>query len=258
LSGTASQIYHLARRSVVRQARQPANVVAPIIFPLALLAVNAGGLQSATTIPGFPTDRFVAFALAIPFMQGALFASINAGSSLARDVSTGFLQRLALTPMVRTALLLGALGGVMAVALLGALVYLVFGFAAGLGVKAGVGGVLVIVALGLLIALGFAGLGAFIGLRTGSAEAVQGVFPMFFVFLFLSSVNLPRELISVDWFRTVATYNPVSYLVEGVRAPIIFGWDAEALALGFGFAILLAAITVALSARALRTQLVRT
>jgi ABC-2 type transport system permease protein len=147
---------------------------------------------------------------------------------------------------------------VMTVALLGALVYLVFGFAAGLGVKAGVGGVLVIVALGLLIALGFAGLGAFIGLRTGSAEAVQGVFPMFFVFLFLSSVNLPRDLISADWFRTVATYNPVSYLVEGVRAPIIFGWDAEALALGFGFAILLSVVTVALSARALRTQLVRT
>jgi hypothetical protein len=43
-----------------------------------------------------------------------------------------------------------------------------------------------------------------------------------------------------------------------VRSPIIFGWDAEALALGFGFAILLAAVTVALSARALRTQLVRT
>ena len=58
------QIYQLARRSVVRQSRQPANVVAPVIFPLGLLAVNAGGLQPATMIPGFPTDRFVAFALA--------------------------------------------------------------------------------------------------------------------------------------------------------------------------------------------------
>jgi ABC-2 type transport system permease protein len=233
-------------------------IIPPIVFPLILVAINVGGLDAATKLPGFPADSYLDFAIAVPFMQGALFASINAGSSLARDVSTGFLQRLALTPMARTALLLGALGGVMAVALLGALIYLVFGFAAGLGVKAGVGGVLVIVVLGLLIALGFAGLGAFIGLRTGSAEAVQGVFPMFFVFLFLSSVNLPRELISVDWFRTVATYNPVSYLVEGVRSPILFGWDAEALAMGFGFAILLSAVTVAASARALRTQLVRT
>ena len=77
---------HRARRSTTwpaarscARARQPANVVAPVIFPLGLLAVNSGGLQPATLIPGFPTDRFVAFALAIPFMQGALFATMNAG-----------------------------------------------------------------------------------------------------------------------------------------------------------------------------------
>jgi ABC-2 type transport system permease protein len=222
------------------------------------VAINVGGLDAATKLPGFPADSYLDFAIAIPFMQGALFASINAGSSLARDVSTGFLRRLALTPMVRVALLLGALGGVMAVALFGALIYLACGFAAGLGVKAGAGGVLVILALGLLIALGFAGLGAFIGLRTGSAEAVQGLFPMFFVFLFLSSVNLPRDLIEQDWFRTIATYNPVSYLVEGIRSLIITGWDGEALALGFGFASLISAVSVLGAARALRTQLVRT
>ena len=99
VNDTALQIYHLARRSVVRQYRQPANVIAPMIFPLALLAVNSGGLQAATSIPGFPTDRFVAFALAIPFMQGALFATMNAGTDLARDIQTGFLNRLALTPV---------------------------------------------------------------------------------------------------------------------------------------------------------------
>jgi ABC-2 type transport system permease protein len=249
------QVLVMMWRSISQTLRQPAMIIPPVVFPLILVAINVGGLDAATKLPGFPADSYLDFAIAVPFMQGALFASINAGSSLARDVSTGFLQRLALTPMMRAALLLGALGGVMTVALLGALIYLVFGFAAGLGVKAGVGGVLVIVVLGLLIALGFAGLGAFIGLRTGSAEAVQGVF---FVFLFLSSVNLPRDLINQDWFRTIATYNPVSYLVEGVRAPIIFGWDGEALALGFGFAIALSVLTVAASARALRTQLVRT
>ena len=63
---------------------------------------------------------------------------------------------------------------------------------------------------------------------------MQGVFPLFFVFLFLSSSALPRNLIEQDWFRTIATYNPVSYLFEGLRSLIIFGWDGEALALGFG------------------------
>ena len=37
----------------------------------------------------------------------------------------------------------------------------------------------------------------------------------------------------VDWFRTLATINPVSYLIEGVRSLIITGWDREALGLAF-------------------------
>ena len=86
----------------------------------------------------------------------------------------------------------------------------------------------------MLTALAFGALGLFVGLRTGSGEAVQSLFPLMFVFLFLSSASLPRELIAVDWFRTVATWNPVSYVVEGLRSPLVEGWNGEALALGFG------------------------
>jgi ABC-2 type transport system permease protein len=253
-----AQVGEMARRSVTQTLRQPALLIPPILFPLCLLAVNVGGLDAATKLPGFPTDNYLNFAIAIPFMQGALFASINAGSSLARDVETGFLKRLALTPMQRSALLLGNLAGVMTVAALASLVYLVVGLAAGLHLDAGVGGGLVLIVLAFLVALAFASLGAWVGLRAGSGEAVQGLFPVFFVFLFLSSQALPRPLIEQDWFRTIATYNPVSYLVEGVRSLIITGWDTRALALGFGFATLIAVISVSLAAGALRTRLIRT
>ncbi len=117
---------------------------------------------------------------------------------------------------------------------------------------------LVLLVLALLIALAFAALGALIGLRTGSGEAVQGVFPLFFVVVFLSSNALPRELIEQDWFRAIATVNPVSYLFEGLRSLVIFGWDGEALALGFGVAIAIALVGVLGAASALRTRLVRT
>jgi ABC-2 type transport system permease protein len=248
----------MARRSVLQTLRQPAMVIPPIAFPLILMAVNVGGLQAATNLPGFPTDDYLNFAIAFPFIQGSLFASINAGSSLARDVETGFLKRLALTPMQRAALLLGNLSGVMTVALFSAGIYLAVGFAAGLHVEAGVAGVLVLLVLALLIALAFASLGALIGLRSGSGETVQGVFPLFFVAVFLSSNALPRDLIEQDWFRAIATVNPVSYLFEGLRSLVIFGWDAEALALGFGVAIAVALLGVLGAASALRTRLVRT
>ena len=255
---TLGQVGQMARRSILQTLRQPAMVIPPVVFPLLLVSINAAGLDAATKIPGFPADSYWDFAIAVPFIQGALFAAINAGTAMARDVETGFIKRLALTPMQRMALLIGLLIGVMTVAFFSAIVYLIAGFVAGMDFKAGALGVPAIIALGVLVALGFAGIGAYIGLRSGSGEAVQGVFPLLFVFLFLSSVNLPRNLIEQDWFRTIATYNPVSYLVEGVRSLIITGWDGEALALGFGFAAVIAAASVTLAAGALRTRLIRT
>jgi ABC-2 type transport system permease protein len=210
----ADQVFLLARRSVVRTIRQPANVVAPLVFPMMLLAVNSGGLKAETHLPGFPTSSFFAFALAVPFIQGALFATMNAGTDLARDIQTGFLSRLSLTPMRGIALLGGQLGGVMTLGVVQAVVYLTVGLIVGVRFASGPLGVVVLFLFALLVTLGFGALGAFAALRTGSGEAVQSLFPAFFVFLFLSSMNIPRNLISTTWFRDVATLNPVSYLIE--------------------------------------------
>ncbi len=252
------QVGALARRSLLRTMRQPAQVVPALIFPMFLLAVNSSGLSDATNLPGFPTDSYLTFALAIPFMQGALFSVMNAGTDLAGDIETGFFNRLALTPLRGIALLGGMLAGVLGLGLIQATAYLIVGVAAGANFAAGVGGIAVIFALSMTMALGFGAVGAFIALRTGSGEAVQGMFPLFFVFLFLSSMSLPRDLIQTDWFRQVATYNPVSYLIEGIRSLLITGWDAEALALAFGVALGVVVVGLASASLALRTRLVRT
>jgi ABC-2 type transport system permease protein len=258
MSVLADQVFLLARRSVVRTIRQPANVISPLVFPLLLLAVNSGGLKAETHLPGFPTSSFVAFALAVPFIQGALFATMNAGTDLARDIQTGFLNRLSLTPMRGIALLAGQLGGVVTLGVVQAVVYLSVGLAVGVRPESGVLGVLVLFAFAILVSLGFGALGAFAALRTGSGEAVQSLFPAFFVFLFLSSMNIPRNLISITWFRDFATANPVSYLLECVRSLIITGWDGEALALGFGIAAVIAVSALALASWALRVRMART
>jgi ABC-2 type transport system permease protein len=253
-----NQVLEMARRSILQTLRQPALVIPPIVFPLVMMAINTGGLHAATNLPGFPADTYLDFAIAVPFMQCSLFACINAGAALARDVETGFLKRLAMTPMQRAALLIGHLGGVMVVSLVSALIYVVVGFAAGMDFEAGALGVPALLVLAMLVALAFAAIGAFVGLRSGSGETVQGFFPLFFVLLFLSSMSLPRPLIEQDWFRFIATYNPVSYLIEGIRSFIITAWDAEALALGFGIAAAVAVAAVAAASSALRTRLVRT
>jgi ABC-2 type transport system permease protein len=253
-----AQVGALASRGIVRTVRQPAIAIPPLLFPVALMAVNAAGLDSATRLPGFPTESFLAFALAVPFIQGALFATMNAGTELARDVQIGFLNRLQLTPMRGSALLAGQLGAVVVYGLVQALFYVAVGVAAGVDFAAGVPGVLVLLALALLVSLGFGALGAGLALRTGTGEAVQGMFPLLFVFLFISSFNMPRNLIEADWFRLLATLNPVSYLIECVRSLIIVGWDSQALALGFGIAVLIALASLAFASYALRERLTRT
>jgi ABC-2 type transport system permease protein len=252
------QVGMLARRSVVRTLRQPLMVVPSLLFPLLLLSINSSGLDSTTRLPGFPTDSYFEFALAIAFVQGALFSANSAGTNVASDIESGFLNRLSLTPLRRVALMMGQLAGILALGLIQAVTFLLVGVAFGAGIEAGLGGALVIVAMSLTISLAFGCIGAFVALRSGSGEAVQGVFPLFFAALFLSSMALPRDLIEIDWFQTVATYNPVSYMLEGIRSLVITGWDAEAIALGFACAGGLALIALVAASSALRTRMVRT
>jgi ABC-2 type transport system permease protein len=258
MSAVTTQITALAGRSVRRTLRQPGSAIPPLVFPLALMAVNSAGLQPSTELPGFPTDSFLAFALAVPFIQGALFATLNAGTELARDVQTGFLNRLALTPMRSSSLLAGHLAGIVVLGVLQAIVYICVGLLVGVRFASGPAGIVVLLVFSALVALGFGALGAFLALRAGTGEAVQAMFPVFFVFLFISSMNTPLDLIANDWFRLLASLNPVSYLINCVRSLIIGGWELDVLALGFGIAVVIAVVALALASRALSHRLART
>jgi ABC-2 type transport system permease protein len=253
-----TQVGQLAHRSVLRTLRQPAQIVPALVFPLFLLAVNSGGLKDATNLPGFPTDSYLTFALAVPFMQGALFSVMNAGTDLARDIETGFLNRLALTPLRGTALLSGLLAGAVVLGLVQAVTYLSVGLIAGAELTTGFAGALTIVALSVSITVAFGSIGLFAALRTGSGEAVQSLFPVFFVFLFISAMALPLDLIQTNWFKAVASANPVTYLLEAFRSLLFEGWEVGTLALGFGIAAVLLGIGMVAAGGALKTRLVRT
>jgi ABC-2 type transport system permease protein len=251
------QVKELARRSVMRTIRQPAQIIPATTFPLILLAINSAGLDSATAIPGFPTDSYLTFALAFAFLQAAVFAVIGTGQNLAEDRVNGFFSRMQLTPVRPAALIAGQLAGTLAVGLFQAASYIGVGLAAGGHIEAGIPGALVLIALATLITLAFGSIGLIAGMRASTPETVQGLFPVVFVFLFMSSMALPRDLIQTDWFETIATYNPVSYLIEGIRSLLITGWDGEALALGFGFAVAILAIALAVATGSIKGRMAR-
>lgn len=252
------QLALIGRRSVSRTFRQPVLVVPVIVFPLVLMAVNAAGLASVTELPGFPTDRYVNFAIVVCFVQVALFAAITAGTELASDIQSGFTDRLALTPARRWALLAGATAGGASIAVFGSIIYLVVGLIFGVQIDTGVIGAATLLALAIYTALAFAGIGAWLAVATGSPQAVQGIFPLLFVLLFLSTMNLPLDFIQNQWFRVIAEWNPLSYLIDGMRGLVIGGWDGSTLLPAVAVATAIMFASFAGAARSLRRRVQRT
>lgn len=249
---------YLSRRSAVRALSEPAVMLPTTVFPLIFFAILAGGVSAAGGIPGFPDASYTDFVFAAPFVQISLLAAVATATLFASDIERGFLDRLLLTPASSVAILVGHLMGAAAVVIVQASLFLVVGLIVGVHMESGILGAFVLAVLVVLLTVGIGGIGTFVALRTGSPETVQGIFPLTFALLFLSSLTLPRDLIEADWFRLIATVNPISYFIESIRSLIIVGWDAEALARGFLVAIGALAVGVVASVTALRGKVERT
>jgi ABC-2 type transport system permease protein len=253
-----AQVAYLGRRAFLRNVRQPGQLVFALVFPLFFILVIASGLDRASSLPGFPANSYLDFMFAIPFVHGALFTALNSAIELGRDIDTGFLNRLALTPARGVAIMLGNLVGGVALALIQFSIYFAGGLALGAHFAAGAPGVPVLFTLAALGAIAIGATGMIVGLRTGSPEATQGIFPLFFVLLFLSSMNMPRNLIEADWFRWIATLNPISYLIEALRSLVVDGWNGQALGVGFAVALLAIAVALTAASAAFKARLTRT
>jgi len=256
MSPAVVQTAALARRAVVGTLRTPQALVPSLFFPLVLMAIFTGSFGNAPgTIPGFPPVRsFLDFALAGAVLQGILIGGTSAGSAFALDIEDGFFDRLVASPVSRTAILTGRLLGGVVVAMAQTLLFVAVGVIFGVRVEGGLAGLLILLVLAAFLSVAVAGLGVVLALRTGSAEAVQGTFPLFFALLFFSSAFFPRETMT-GWFKVVADANPISYLVEAMRDQIIIGVEARPTLIGLGVVIAMAAAAVAGSYLAFRSRL---
>jgi ABC-2 type transport system permease protein len=252
----AVQTAALARRSVLGTLRTPQAMFPSLFFPLVLMAIFTGSFGNAPgSIPGFPPVRgFLDFALAGAVIQGVLIGGTTAGAAFGLDIEGGFFDRLVASPVSRVAILTGRLAGGVALAMLQTVLFVSIGIAFGARVEGGAAGVALLLAMAALFAVAISGLGVFLALRTGSAEAVQGTFPLFFALLFFSSAFFPRETMS-GWFKAVADVNPISHLVEAMRDLVVVGVDAGPTLAGFGVALVLAALSLAGAGLAFRRRL---
>jgi ABC-2 type transport system permease protein len=232
----------LGRRSVMQTLRRPQLAAPLILFPTALLAIQTAGAGRAINLPEFPpVDNFLSFMLAGAIVQSVMMTGNSGAIAFAIDIEMGFTDRLFAAPISRYAVVLGRLA---ATAVLGGIIavyFIVLGLIFGASINEGVPAAVWITLLVAASALAFGSIGAAIALRTNSASVVQGIFPLVFVILFLSDAFFPANLM-LDPAGWVAEYNPLSFIVNGIREPIIADWslhtELKAVAAVVGVAIL--------------------
>jgi ABC-2 type transport system permease protein len=246
----------LARRSIIRVLRQPQIMVSNLFFPLFFLVLNNAAIGRATSLGGFGTDEFLPFILAGTVVQAVMLSSTSAGTEVAIDIESGFFERLIASPVNRTAVLGGQMAGVAAFGAVLALFFAAIVAPFGATMRAGVVGYLVLAVVGALLAVGFGGLAVAMAIRTGSVEAVQGAFPLYFVVISVSSAFFPTDLMR-SGYRAVAAANPVSWLVNALRELTLEPLDASAVGTSLGIATLFAAAGVAIARRSLSRRLAR-
>jgi len=246
----AEQTWALTVRATLATARNPANWMPGLIFPMVMAAVYAAQFADATDLPAFPeVDSFLQFILPSAILQGIAFNSANAGSDMAIDIETGFFDRLVSSPVARQSILIGRVGGAAASAAFQAVVLMIVFLAFGAPVKSGIGGAVALVIISVLLAIALAGFGLVVALRTGSAEATQAMFPLIFVAVFVSSAFFPTELMR-GWYQEVAEANPFTLIIDPTRELVITGWDWSAFGQAVGITLLVAVFSLGLSYRA--------
>jgi ABC-2 type transport system permease protein len=247
---TARPSYFLMLRALRESIRQPAVEVTNIFIPMFFFAVTVGAIGRVAG-RAFGVQNFVGFQMPVAILQAVAGTAGMAGLGTVTDIERGYFDKLMVTPAPRLALVLGRLAADSVRAMVLTVLIVVTGLIAGTGMEAGLLGAIVIIALAGLFGLAYSGIGMAIALRTGSAQAAQAGFLIFFPLLFLSPALAPKEVFA-GWLQVLATINPVTYILQGMRHLILQGWDWTAVAGALGSIVGLGAFTISMTLLALR------
>jgi len=252
-AGFARDLSAIAGRALRAVPRDPAAVIPPVFIALFFFIVNIATLKRLTgSHPGF---SYTAFEIATAVLLGV--TGVSRAPALVLDVQTKYLDRMLLTPVRRAAILIGHMAADVAVAAALTIPILVLGVILGASFKSGLLGAVAFVLLASLWSLAFAGFGYAIALKTGNPAAVNSTFLLFFPFLFLTSSYVPRGQLA-GWLNTVAGFNPVTYLLAGLRSLVLGnGWQWAPLGQAVAAIVVVGVISMTMCFAALRGRVKR-
>lgn len=249
------QIAMMTWRGLYTLMRTPSAIIPNLIISAFFLVVYEASLgDAANFLPGLSGADYLGFILPLSVISASLNGS--AGQAIVRDIEAGYFDKLLLTPISRSALLLGPIiAGSILLAMQTTLIILI---AVLMGVDPATGplGLLIVIGFAMLVGTGFSGFTVGIALRTNNAAATQGASFVFFPLSFLTATFVPVELLG-GWLQTAARLNPITYILEAMRSVMIVGWEPEVLATGLLASAVLGIVPFMFALMSLRSRTAR-
>ena len=237
----------VAKRAIRLALREPESLIPGIIVPLFFFIVNVGALSDVSNFAGI--EDYKAFQLPVAIVFAV--TGISRATSLVTDIQSGYFDRLLISPISRRALLLGLMVADFLVVVALSIPVIILGLALGVSFATGILGIIAFILLAALWGVAFTGFPYAIALKTGNPGAVNSSFLLFFPFAFLTTTFLPKEALT-GWLATVASYNPVTYLLDGLRAITTNGWELNKILPALGAIATVALVSQFLAFNALK------
>jgi ABC-2 type transport system permease protein len=248
------QLWTMTWRNLVTIFRTPGSIIPPMVISGFFLFIYEATLgEAANFVPGLGENSYLGFILPLSIVSAALSGAGIAGQNIVRDIENGYFDKLLLTPISRSALLLAPMLAGAVVLVLQTSIIMAIGLLIGLNSVTGVGGILVVLGLALLLGLGFAGFNVAIALRSGNSSVTQSSGFLFFPLTFVTASFVPLDLLE-GWLQTAARLNPITYLLDGMRAVLNTGWEVDLVLRGVLACGVLGAVTFVLAYLALRSR----
>jgi ABC-2 type transport system permease protein len=249
-----SDWYYLSIRDI-KQIWRPLLALIPSLFiPLFFFLVNSASLSAFSKVPGFPNVSYRDFIAPVALFTAIFFSAGNAGIEMVQDITNGYFKKLIILPIHRIAIVFARLTDVAVQAVFQGGIVLVLLLVVGVHFRTGVLGIIAIFGMMIIFAMAWSCIGMIAALRTQNARLVQSMFVLVFPFLYLTTSQAPKDLLP-PLFRTIATYNPVTNIIEGVRALVLYDWSAPAIWEGYVTAIIMFMVLVTLTMASFRATI---
>jgi ABC-2 type transport system permease protein len=238
----------------LKQSMRPTAALIPSLFmPAFFFIINSAAFAAVSRLPGFESDSYLEFYAPVAILMAIFFSSGDAGIDLVVDITSGYFDKLMIAPIHHVAIIIGKLLAVGLRACVQTIIVVVIILLMGGKIVTGLPGFLVILLLGGLFGMAWSCVGMIIALRTRNQRATQSSFILFFPFTFITTSQLPLDLLT-GWYKWAVQANPVTYVLEAIRALTSMGWEWGVIGRGFLVALLTAILTISFAMLSFRQK----